>query len=91
MRYHYVEDHVRGHAVTWDGISLVVLAAFGLVTLLLTQISDVLSRLPQIIRAWRRVQHELRAKSDADPGGGTVAPTRGAHAQGKSGARQDES
>ncbi|MFB8057021.1 hypothetical protein ACFC6U_12865 [Kitasatospora purpeofusca] len=41
-------------------MSLLVLASFGCVTLLLTQISDVLSKVPPIIRAWRRVQNELR-------------------------------
>ncbi|WP_371652343.1 MULTISPECIES: hypothetical protein [unclassified Streptomyces] len=43
----------------WDEVTLVILAAFGCVTLLLTQISEVLSRLPQIIRAWRQLRHEL--------------------------------
>lgn len=43
----------------WDDISLAILAAFGCVTLLLAQVSDVLSRLPRIIRAWRRVRQEL--------------------------------
>ncbi|MFD4654253.1 hypothetical protein ACFWP2_01360 [Kitasatospora sp. NPDC058444] len=41
-------------------MTLLVLASFGCVTLLLTQISEVLSKVPPIIRAWRRVQDELR-------------------------------
>jgi hypothetical protein len=43
----------------WDDVTLVILAAFGCVMLLLTQVSEVLSRLPQIIRAWRQVRQEL--------------------------------
>ncbi|CAL9319103.1 hypothetical protein [Streptomyces sp. SudanB52_2052] len=43
----------------WDDISLAILAAFGCVTLLLAQVSEVLARLPQIIRAWREVRREL--------------------------------
>ncbi|OCC07659.1 hypothetical protein [Streptomyces sp. PTY087I2] len=46
--------------MNWDNLSLVILAAFGCLTLLLTQVSEVLAKLPQIIRAWRRVRNELR-------------------------------
>ncbi|WP_327182637.1 hypothetical protein [Streptomyces sp. NBC_01334] len=49
-------------------MTLVILAAFGCVTLLLTQISDVLSRIPQIIRAWRQVRRELSGVPDAGSG-----------------------
>jgi hypothetical protein len=45
--------------MSWDKVTLIILATSGCVTLLLTQISDVLSRLPQLIRAWREVRHEL--------------------------------
>ncbi|WKE72064.1 hypothetical protein [Streptomyces sp. WP-1] len=47
----------------WDDITLGVLAASGCLTLLLTQISEVLSKLPQVIRAWRRVRQELRGRA----------------------------
>lgn len=43
---------------------MLVLASFGCITLLLTQISEVLSKVPPIIRAWRRVQDELRRSAD---------------------------
>ncbi|MFJ1783931.1 hypothetical protein ACIOML_06390 [Streptomyces anulatus] len=46
--------------MNWDNLSLVILAAFGCLTLLLTQVSEVLAKLPQIIRAWRQVRNELR-------------------------------
>ncbi|MFF8692025.1 hypothetical protein ACWD6K_12860 [Streptomyces sp. NPDC002431] len=46
--------------MSWDQVTLLVLASFGCLTLLLTQISEVLSKVPPIIRAWRRVQDELR-------------------------------
>ncbi|MER5865508.1 hypothetical protein [Kitasatospora sp. NPDC002040] len=45
--------------MSWDQVTLLVLASFGCVTLLLTQISEVLSKVPPIIRAWRKVQAEL--------------------------------
>ncbi|WP_137989736.1 hypothetical protein [Streptomyces vilmorinianum] len=51
----------------WDDVTLVILAAFGCVTLLLTQVSEVLSRLPQIIRAWRQVRQELSGGTDTGP------------------------
>ncbi|CAL9404878.1 hypothetical protein SUDANB58_01523 [Streptomyces sp. enrichment culture] len=47
----------------WDDVTLIILAAFGCITLLLTQISEVLAKLPQIIRAWRQVRHELSGGS----------------------------
>lgn len=47
-------------------MTLLVLASFGCLTLLLTQVSEVLSKVPPIIRAWRRVQDELR-RSDHAP------------------------
>ena len=43
----------------WDDITLAILAGFGCVTLLLAQLNDLLSKLPEIIRAWRRVRREL--------------------------------
>ncbi|MFF7471696.1 hypothetical protein [Streptomyces sp. NPDC008092] len=55
--------------VRWDGVTLVILAASGCVSLLLAQINDVLGRLPQIIRAWRRVRRELSRGRDEPPGG----------------------
>ncbi|WP_371494542.1 hypothetical protein OG871_05360 [Kitasatospora sp. NBC_00374] len=55
--------------MNWDEVTLVIVASFGCVTLLLTQISEVLSKVPQIIRAWRQVRDEL--------GGGTHPASRG--------------
>ncbi|QCW77419.1 hypothetical protein EQG64_07760 [Streptomyces sp. S6] len=52
--------------MTWDNLSLIILAAFGCLTLLLTQVSEVLSKMPQIIRAWRQVQTELRHETAPD-------------------------
>lgn len=46
--------------MSWDRVTLLVLGFFGCLTLLLTQISEVLSKVPPIIRAWRRVRNELR-------------------------------
>ncbi|MET8980372.1 hypothetical protein ABZX85_32680 [Streptomyces sp. NPDC004539] len=44
----------------WDEISIAILAVFGCVMLLLTQVKEVLGKLPEIIRAWRQVRRELR-------------------------------
>ncbi|MFF4102270.1 hypothetical protein [Streptomyces sp. NPDC001903] len=49
----------------WDDITLFLLALFGCVMLLLAQVSEVLSKLPQIIRAWRAVRHELNRGSES--------------------------
>ncbi|MEU8471150.1 hypothetical protein AB0F30_25165 [Streptomyces sp. NPDC029006] len=59
----------------WDDVSLVILAVFGCVTLLLTQISEVLSRLPQVIRAWRQVRQELRGGTDSGGRGHSASAT----------------
>ncbi|WP_093784472.1 hypothetical protein [Actinacidiphila guanduensis] len=55
----------------WDEVTLVILAVFGCFTLLLTQVSEVLSKLPEVIRAWRRVRRELSGGMD-----GPVGPER---------------
>lgn len=51
----------------WDDFTLAILAGFGCVTLLLAQINDLLSKLPEVIRAWRRVRQEL-TDGDGTPG-----------------------
>ncbi|MFF7649625.1 hypothetical protein ACFZCY_07180 [Streptomyces sp. NPDC007983] len=59
--------------MNWDDVTLIVLASCGLVTLLLTQINDVLDKVPQTIRAWRRIRQELRdgtEPEDGSPGAG---------------------
>lgn len=53
--------------MSWDNVTLVILAAFGCVMLLLTQITEVLSKLPEIIRAWREVRRALQARPDDLP------------------------
>jgi hypothetical protein len=51
-------------------------ALFGAVSLLLAQVvNDVLSRLPQIIRAWRQVRHEWSGGHDPLLGIPQPAPT----------------
>jgi hypothetical protein len=52
-----------------DHFALVILAFFGFVMLLLTQIDEVLARLPPIIRAFREVCREVRGES-----GGRLSP-----------------
>ncbi|MFI8080614.1 hypothetical protein ACIF6L_07495 [Kitasatospora sp. NPDC086009] len=64
--------------MNWDGITIGILAAFGCVMLVLAQIREVLAKLPELIRSWRRVRQELAAPvprpdgHGSDPGTGTV-------------------
>ncbi|WP_217712045.1 hypothetical protein [Kitasatospora sp. NA04385] len=55
-------------------MTLFVLAFFGCLTLLLTQIGEVLSKVPPIIRAWRRVRNELRRGGPGRPADDPPAP-----------------
>ncbi|MGW5353741.1 hypothetical protein ACWERV_24905 [Streptomyces sp. NPDC004031] len=60
--------------MSWDQVTLLVLASFGCLTLLLTQIDEVLSKVPPIIRAWRRVRDELRHGSHSSHGPSAAGP-----------------
>lgn len=53
----------------WDSLTLAILAFSGCVTLTLSQINEVLARIPPIIRAWRQVRSELGSsgKFEEDP------------------------
>ncbi|MFD9246068.1 hypothetical protein ACFV0D_29910 [Streptomyces sp. NPDC059556] len=55
--------------MSWDRITLFLLALTGCVTLMLTQVGEVLGRLPRIIRAWREVREELRGGGRGTGGG----------------------
>ncbi|MGA5700159.1 hypothetical protein [Peterkaempfera bronchialis] len=69
----------------WDDVTLAIFAAFGCIMLLLAQVSEVLSRLPQIIRAWHQVRQELNGSADSgsrdhatdatDPGTREIGPS----------------
>ncbi|MFD5907559.1 hypothetical protein ACFWHL_02450 [Streptomyces massasporeus] len=66
--------------MSWDDILLLILAFFGAVSLLLAQVSDVLSRLPNIIRAWREIRRELSGGGgDSDESGFTDGAQRRDH------------
>jgi hypothetical protein len=67
--------------VTWDDVTLIILAAFGCTTLVLAQISEVLSRLPPIIRAWRQVRRELSGGPGRAPGNQGGEPPGGLEAE----------
>ncbi|MER8222705.1 hypothetical protein ABTZ58_19385 [Streptomyces sp. NPDC094143] len=58
--------------MSWDDVALAILAVSGCLTLLLAQISDVLAKLPQVIRAWREVRRELGG--DSGEGGDSGFP-----------------
>jgi hypothetical protein len=66
--------------MSWDDIVLLILAFFGAASLLLAQVSDVLSRLPHIIRAWREVRRELSGGGGgSEESGFTDGPQRRDH------------
>lgn len=46
--------------MNWDSYALFVLAASGLLSLVLTQVRDLLIRVKEIIDAWRAVQRSAR-------------------------------
>ncbi|MFI9262082.1 hypothetical protein ACIGT4_30940 [Streptomyces sioyaensis] len=46
--------------MNWDAIMLFVLATFGTVVLVLSQLHEVLGKLPAIIRAWHEVRRSWR-------------------------------
>ncbi|WP_435240703.1 hypothetical protein [Streptomyces cucumeris] len=54
--------------MSWDNATLTILATFGCGTLLLSQITEVLSKLPEVIRAWHDVRRALRAGPDTPLG-----------------------
>ena len=48
----------------WDAITLLVLAVFGLAGLVLTLSAEILSKVPDVIAAWRRARAAWRGGSD---------------------------
>ncbi|SEC63161.1 hypothetical protein [Streptomyces melanosporofaciens] len=48
----------------WDTVTLLVLAAFGLAGLILTMAAELLSKVPAVIEAWRRVRATWRGGQD---------------------------
>ncbi|MFJ4090288.1 hypothetical protein ACIPYS_01790 [Kitasatospora sp. NPDC089913] len=61
--------------MNWDGITIGILATFGCVMLVLAQIREVLAKLPEVIRAWRRVRQELAAQAPGPDGQGSEPDT----------------
>ncbi|MFD3531855.1 hypothetical protein [Streptomyces sp. NPDC058664] len=50
--------------MSWDNVALLILAAFGCITLLLAQVGELLSRLPSLIRSWHEVRHALQHRPE---------------------------
>ncbi|MET7937817.1 hypothetical protein [Streptomyces sp. NPDC005322] len=48
----------------WDAVTVLVLAAFGLAGLILTLAVELLSKIPAVIEAWRRVRTTWRGGGD---------------------------
>ncbi|MBC3992024.1 hypothetical protein H8N00_24695 [Streptomyces sp. AC563] len=59
--------------MNWDSLALLILALSGALSLLLSQVRDVLAKTAEVIYAWREVQQSLRAerrgRSRRDPPG----------------------
>ncbi|MFD9246358.1 hypothetical protein ACFV0D_31415 [Streptomyces sp. NPDC059556] len=53
--------------MSWDDIALLILAAAGCTTLLLSQAAELLSRLPALIRAWHEVRRAWRDHRETRP------------------------
>ncbi len=51
--------------MSWDSLALLILALSGVLSLLLSQVRDVLAKTAEVIHAWREVQQSLRAESRA--------------------------
>ena len=51
----------------WDAITLLVLAVFGLAGLVLTLSAEILSKVPDVIAAWRRARAAWRGGTDDGP------------------------
>ncbi|MBX7473491.1 hypothetical protein [Streptomyces sp. NPDC056132] len=57
--------------MNWDSLALLILALSGALSLLLSQVRDVLTKVAEVIHAWRDVRQSLRAegrgRSPQDP------------------------
>ncbi|MFF4346340.1 hypothetical protein [Streptomyces sp. NPDC001530] len=52
--------------MNWDGITLYVLAGFGIALLILTQLRELLEKATEVIGAWRELRSSMRPRSDTD-------------------------
>ncbi|MET9930814.1 MULTISPECIES: hypothetical protein [unclassified Streptomyces] len=55
--------------MSWDDIALLILAAFGCTALLLTQLGELLARLPALIRSWHEVRRAVRERPESPRSG----------------------
>lgn len=51
----------------WDAIVLSVLAVFGAVMIALSQLHEVLGKVPALIRAWHEIRRAWREAGDDGP------------------------
>lgn len=45
--------------MSWDSVSVVTMAAFGVASLVLSQTRDLLSKAVGVVRAWRELRKEI--------------------------------
>lgn len=48
--------------MNWDSLALLILALSGALSLLLSQVRDVLTKIAEVIHAWRAVRQSLEAE-----------------------------
>lgn len=48
--------------MNWDNATLTILAAFGASMLMLTQLRELLIKLPDVIQAWNEVRRSLQGR-----------------------------
>lgn len=50
--------------MNWDSLALLILALSGAVSLLLSQVRDVLAKTAEVIRAWHEVRRSLEEQGE---------------------------
>ncbi|MEV4224859.1 hypothetical protein [Nonomuraea sp. NPDC049725] len=50
--------------MNWNTLTLFMLAGFGFLTLMITQLREVLAKLPELIRMFRAVRHAIDKKAN---------------------------
>ncbi|MET8140598.1 hypothetical protein ABZU32_09840 [Sphaerisporangium sp. NPDC005288] len=56
--------------MTWEAATLVVIAVTGILTLVLTQVRDILLKVDEVLDAWRRVRRTITMLSGQSRAGG---------------------
>lgn len=60
--------------MNWDSITLSILAGFGALLLILSQLREVLVKISDLISAWHEVRHSIRCTPDEERAPSAAAP-----------------